>query len=266
MSTPEGAYMIDAFVKPPLPMINETINAQNEAVGAVQVSISEQPLGVGGGVAHAEIEDLDSALELSRSVAMHLVPIVDGIPTDCGDGRECVGTNTGEENLPSPHLFGGSVNATLGMQVIDGAVAPGIKYEDAFATVANTLTAAGQRLGAHTDTHAHGESSNCGSLDKAQGVFAAVGNNGEALLPLTEYITKKLGYVFDTDEYTKQVERAAAYAESNSFASWNGKIGLDETVKSGGLVRNLDGGEDGDVTHGHHENLITVITEPGPCV
>lgn len=259
MSTPEGAYMIDAFVKAPLPMVTETIDTGNEQIGAVTLHLSENPLGVGNGVAHAEISTFTEAVELAHSLGRHLAIIEKGASTGCGDGRELVETNTGEDHVVSPKLFGGSVNAVAGMQVLSGAVRPGQKYEEVFSSIADTLTAADMRLGAHIDTHAHGEKSNCGSLDGAQRIYDAAGSNGDALRPLVEYFTKKLGFNFDADEYAAQVTRASAFADSSSFASWNGAHGINETAARGGLVRTLDGGSLDDPTHGHHENLIAVV-------
>ena len=247
-------------VKPPLAMSSHEF--MNEQVGALTVSVSCEPLGVGGGKAHAEITTEQEALELADEVAAHVRPISEGASTGCGDGRELVNTITGEANVISPKLFGGSANAAAGMRVIAGAIEPGVTYEDVYYDTADTLVASGRRLGAHIDTHAHDDKSDCGSLDGAQAVFRAAGENGEALQPLVEFFDRKLGFAFNETEYVKQTEHALAYANSSSFDTWNGMAGIQKTVSSGGLVRVLDGGTPGDPAHGHRESLIVVVLKP----
>ncbi|NBU33247.1 hypothetical protein EBZ38_04630 [bacterium] len=263
MNNPEGARMAELFVKAPLPMTTEVVASGSELIGNVTLSISENPLGVGGGKASAEIKSYNEARELAKSLVSHLAPIEKGSSTGCGDGRELVKTNTGEDQVVSPKLFGGSVNAAAGMQVISGSELPGKPYEKIFKTIADTLTAADRRLGAHIDTHAHGEASHCGSLDGAQKIYAAAGSNGDALQPLVKYFTEKLGFNFDVNEYAQQVRRSAEFAASSSFETWNGAKGINETIARGGLVRTLEGGDHDDPAHGHKENLITVILREG---
>src|ERR1700712_1084255 len=76
----------DPLIKSPVPMTTEVIFAEQLGYD-VKVSVSEQPLGFGGGVAHAEIQTNDQAWELARIVVDHLVLLPEDAATVCGDGR-----------------------------------------------------------------------------------------------------------------------------------------------------------------------------------
>lgn len=249
----------------PIPVTTEVING-------FTVSVSDNPLGVGNGKAHAEISSREEALELSRAVMEKLGEISPDASTGCGDGRNVIEIQSSDNRKElgiNPKLFGGSVNAALGAALLEGkkSINPSEKesYKSLYNRMAEDLTSAGRRLGAHVDNHHDGEHSNCGSLDKAQAVYAAAGNaeNAAALKPLVQYFTEKLGVQFSDEHYERHVANAKATAESNLFDTWSGMEGINTTKAKDGIVRVLDGGEHGDPAHNHRENLIVAILKEG---
>ncbi len=255
-------------IQPPIEMATIEVASNNPEIGSLQVSVSRQPIGLGNGVAHAEITTHQEAVELSQAVARNTVPIAEGSSTDCGDGRFLVGTHNGEQDLASSRLFGGTGNATSSMRVLDGAVSADTPYEEVYGGSVDTLKEAGTRPGGHTATDAEGEKSKCASLDDPQSVYGAAAKYANELKPFTSYFTESLGFVFSDEKYQVHASSAAtAGASKVAFKDWTGKKGLDKTIESGGLVRILNAGpHENNPTHGHDESLIVVVLKQGITV
>lgn len=158
----------------------------------------------------------------------------------CVDGRTCNDAAIGLNSAGG--LFSYVVADDLTSQHFAGE-----QFTDSIENTVDVLREQGQKIGAHTGSHANDEKSDCGANDRIAEIYHCIVINADAIRAMAEEI---LGYSIDDSTHTLITTQAAARTDFGKGAE-----NLAEARKGGAQVERLDGG--------HREVVAVVNLRPG---
>ena len=155
----------------------------------------------------------------------------------CGDGRNVrrvfMGLSEKTKSLVRAKVFGGGVTMLSAMEIGAGKAA-GYSLNELFRQGIAIMRRQQIDFGAHTDIHATGENSGCGAIDKAPYVIAGV-------VSFEEQIRGTLANMgVDMTGIDDVMRNFAVYAESIQDKAYSAKKVIDDVVREGKVVKELE--------------------------
>lgn len=207
--------------------------------------------------------------QVAREVAKTQEPVQDAAIV-CIDERHAAG---GAEAIRRKTAGGAAMSGFEAAVLADWYLLPSVPAKDeqptaneTFDFVADEMATRKIELGAHTDSRAQGEATNCGAMDGA-----AAGNARLALLGASELqpiVAAVMNDDFDPDLYAQIVARSQRLEETGFFRDWNAAKAQETVLKLGGVVEVLDAedvvipGDAENTRHGHGAEAINHNTDP----
>ena len=200
-------------------------------------------------------EDVRAATQVLIERHDDIIIPIEADDDGCGDGRptERIVEGVGTPRVRAKIFGGGVLVATSMWRAIRGAPNEDETFLSDSAYIARRLTSHAIHYGAHTDTHAHGNTCGCGAIDKFRRTVQASGT-------FQEQIRETARLWADTTEVMEQVfETRAHVAASTSYVG--DAIGSDMMalmLREGAIVKELRGD--------HLETIVIFNNEPGTTV
>lgn len=232
----------------------------------VEISKVTSGLGFGAGtISHKDRTDVDAQTLQAVEAAITSQDIVVPVDTDksgsmldddgCGDGRGVNRVLEGDKehtkSLNRAKVFGGGP-AMVAATIIGLDKTQNKPLTDVFTTAISLLKSKFTGFGGHTDTHASGDASGCGAIDKAPAVIAnAVTYHQEIAATI-----QALGVDIDgLDQIFAGYKNYAAQLQNQPYA---GQAVMKQVVESGKVVKEL--------ADDHREMYIVLNTAYGYTV
>lgn len=205
-------------------------------------SLPATRLGAGTGTIEVHDEQREQFAEVIRRIASFEFHGETGktVPAKCIDGRSAL------EGFEAPNTAGGSLSLVVADDLV-GKHFAAEQFSDSVANVMGYLHDQRLAIGAHTDTHAHGDASGCGANDRLPEVYRKIQTDGDTVRSLVESI---VGEPIDEDLHRSFVTSASLRQDFGT-----GRQNLDEMCQAGGSVETLAGD--------HHEIAAVINLREG---